>query len=340
MRTITIPAQSAARRPAWRALAVALIVMTGVFSLAGLAVPSHANASTMAVDQCNVHVPGTAGATTAMKCTVTVVNTISGSSTYSKTTVTRQCTLGPCSAPNGTFVTESISLVTLIQQCNGSDNDAKHAISCYVNVINNVGPDTPKARPLTAPSVNQCVGSATGGGGALDCSPSTASGTTITQCNGSGNGGGGKVHCTVDSQSLVSRAVPVTVKQCNGTGNPGGSVLSCNASVITRIIDIAPVAVPKATSTRTATPPTTTTPATTTTRATAEATPSESAPAALASAPAGSTPSPDHSGLFMLLAGLVLVGAVGSLLYRRFAPKGLFARFTGQDGQPKPARKH
>ena len=36
----------------------------------------------------------------------------------------------PCSSPNGTFVTESVSLVTVIQQCNGSDNDAKHAISC------------------------------------------------------------------------------------------------------------------------------------------------------------------------------------------------------------------
>jgi hypothetical protein len=339
MRSATTPAQNAACRPAWRALVTALIVLAGAFSLVGLAAPTAAQASTMAVDQCNVHVPGTAGATTAMKCTVTVVNTVSGTSTYSRTTVTRQCTLGPCSSPNGTFVTDSVSLVTVIRQCNGSDNDAKHALSCYVNVINNIGRGTPDAQPLTAPTVNQCVGSATGGGGVLDCTPSSATGTTVTQCNGSGNGGGGAVHCTVDPQSRVSRAIPVTVTQCNGSGNPGGSSLSCNASVITRIIDIAPVAVPKATSTRTATATPTTTPTTT-----AAATPTESAPATTAAATAGAlsdgaTGGTDHAGLFMLLAGLVLLGALGTLLYRRFAPSDLFARIAAKNRDVKPAGK-
>ncbi len=263
---------------------MALIVLAGAFSLAGLAAPTAAQASTMAVDQCNVHVPGTAGATTAMKCTVTVVNTVGGTSTYSRTTVTRQCTLGPCSSPNGTFVTDSVSLVTVIRQCNGSDNDAKHALSCYVNVINNIGRSTPDAQPLTTPTVNQCVGS-------------------------------------------------------------GGSSLSCNASVITRIIDIAPVAVPKATSTRTATAtPTTTAPTTTAPTTTAAATPSESAPATTTAATAGAlsdgaSGGTDHAGLFMLLAGLVLLGALGTLLYRRFAPSDLFARFAAKNRDVKPAGK-
>ena len=340
MRTVTIPAHSTAWRPAWRAMTMALIVVAGGFTLAGLAVPADAHASTMGVDQCNVHVPGTAGATTAMSCTVTVVNTISGASTHSRTTVTRHCTLGPCSSPNGTFVTESVSLVTVIQQCNGSDNDAKHAISCYVNVVNNIGRGTPDAQPLSAPSVNQCVGSATGGGGVLDCTPSTATGTTLTQCNGSGNGGGGTVRCTVDPQSRVSRAIPITVRQCNGTGNPGGSVLRCNASVITRILGIAPVAVPQATSTPAATAsPGPSAPATTTTSAAAPRSGSTSATPAVVSTPAESA-GPDHSGLVMLVSGLVLVGAVGSLLYRRYAPKGLFARLTAPERPGKPGRKH
>jgi hypothetical protein len=319
-------------------MVTALIMLTGAFSLAGLALPTAAQAATMAVDQCNVHVPGTAGATTALTCTVTVVNTVSGTSTRSRTTVTRLCTLGPCSTPNGTFITDSVSLVTVIRQCNGSDNDASHAIKCYVSVINNIGRGTSVAAPLTAPTVNQCVGSGTGGGGVLDCSPSSATGTTLTQCNGSGNGGGGAVHCTVDPRSTVSRAIPITVKQCNGTGNPGGSVLTCYASVITRITDNAAVAVPKATS---PTKPAAATPTPTSTT-TASATPSESSPAtsALSAAPAGSTGGTDPSGLIMLIAALVLIGVIGALLYRRYAPDDLFARFAAMGIFRRPARKH
>jgi hypothetical protein len=308
-----------APRHTWGTMLMALLILTGAFTIAGLALPTTAHASTMTVDQCNTHVAGTAGATTALKCTVTVVNTISGTSTYSRTTVTRQCSIGPCSSPNGTFVTDSASLVTVIQQCNGSDNDAAHEINCYVNVINNIDPNTPSAKPLRAATVNQCVGSGTGGGGVVNCTPSTATGTTVTQCNGSGNGGGGKVLCTVDPQSTVSRAIPITVKQCNGSGNPGASRLSCNASVITRITDIAPVAVPKATSTptRTATSaPTTTSPPT--------ATPSPSSTSAAPSALPASNNSDGGSGpgvLLMLGAALVLAAAVGALLYRRYAPE-------------------
>ena len=329
MRTDTTSSQtnstpSRASRPTWRTLVMALMMLTGVFSLAGIAVPTAAQASTMVVDQCNAHGPAVQGATTAMKCTVTVVNTISGTSTYSRTTVTRLCTLGPCSAPNGTFITDSVSLVTVIRQCNNSDNDAAHAITCYVNVVNNIGRDTPDAQPVTAPAVNQCVGSGTGGGGALNCKPATAAGTTLTQCNGSGNGGGGQLHCTVDPQSGTSRAIPITVSQCNGTGNVGGASVTCNASVITRIINLAPVAVP----TPTATASQTETPAATATTPTA--TPSQSTPAlsGLAQTGAASSGGTDHSGLVMLIAGLVLLAAIGALLYRRYAPDDLFARFS------------
>ncbi|MEP7192851.1 MAG: hypothetical protein ABI903_08285 [Actinomycetota bacterium] len=337
MRTVTIPAPVSASRPVWRSLLAALIMLTGGFSLAGLALPTAAQASTRAIDQCNVHVPGTAGATTALNCTVTVVNTISGTSTRSRTTVTRLCTLGPCSTPNGTFVTDSVSLVTVIRQCNGSDNDAGHAIRCYVNVVNNIERGTSNAQPLTAPTVNQCVGSGTGGGGVLDCSPSTATGTNVTQCNGSGNGGGGALHCIVDPQSKVSRVIPITIKQCNGTGNPGGAALTCYASVITRISDNVAGTIPKATSTPTQ-------PATSTTKTTTPTTttpPSESSPAtAVAALPASSTGGTDPSGLIMVIAALVLVGVICALLYRRYAPDDLLARLTAMSPFRRPARKH
>jgi hypothetical protein len=322
MRIDTIPAQSSASRPEWRTMVMALIMLTGAFSIAGLALPAAAHASTMAVDQCNGHGPAAEGATTAMKCTVTVINTMSGTSTYSTTTVTRLCTLGPCSTPNGTFTTSSISLVTVIQQCNNSDNDAAHAISCNVNVTNNIGRNTPGAQPVTAATVNQCVGSATGGVVSCGPSPATATGATVTQCNGSGNGGGGTVHCTVDGRSTVSHAIPITVNQCNGTGNVGGSAVTCKASIITKITHAA-AAIATATPTRTmkATPTRTTT-----------ATPSQTsqAPSGQVRTGAESAAGSDHSGLLMLGAGLVLVTAVGALLYRRYGGTELFRRYSGR----------
>jgi hypothetical protein len=304
-------------------MVMALMLLAGGFSIAGMAVPTTASAATMAVEQCNGHGPGAAGATTAMKCTVTVVNTISGTTTYSRTTVTRLCTLGPCSTPNGTFTADSVSLVTDIKQCNTSDNDASHAIKCYVNVVNNIGRDTPNAQPLAAPTVNQCVGSGTGGGGVVNCAPSHVTGGMLTQCNGSGNGGGGKVHCTVDPQSKVSGAIPIKISQCNGSGNVGGSAVTCNASVITRISDIAATAIPTATSTPTQT---------TTAYAAPTSAPPTSSPAVSGAAnTAAASTSGGQSGLLMLGAAVVLVAAVGTLLYRRYAPAGFLRRF---------ARKH
>ncbi len=70
---------------------------------------------------------------------------------------------------NGTFVSRSTSLVTSVNQCNGSDNDAAHPITCRVNITNNISADTPGARPVTAATSNQCVGSGNGGGGTVRC---------------------------------------------------------------------------------------------------------------------------------------------------------------------------
>ena len=244
MRTDTVAARGSALRLTWSTMVLALVVLTSVFAIAGLALqPSTAQAATLTVDQCNGHGPAAEGATTQMNCSVTVVNTLSGTTTSSTTTLTRLCTLGPCSSPNGTFTTSSASLVTNVTQCNGSDNDAAHPINCDVTITNNISANTPGAQPVSAATVNECVGSGAGGGGSVICDPfpATTTGATVTQCNGSGNGGGGTVNCAVGTASKISPAIPITVNQCNGTGNPGGTVVTCRTSLITNITTATPI---------------------------------------------------------------------------------------------------
>jgi hypothetical protein len=172
---------------------------------------------------------------------VTVVNTINGTKRGSTTTVTRLCTLGPCPGGNGTFTSKSTSLVTNVTQCNSSANDAAPPlVTCRVTITNNIRSDTPGAKPVTAATVNQCVGTGGGGGkfgatGPLVCTPKAATtGATVTQCNGSVNGGGSTADCTVTG-SKVSPAIRVKVNQCNGTGNKGGTLLTCSARITTNL---------------------------------------------------------------------------------------------------------
>ena len=264
MRTVGPPSSS---QSGLHRIPRALLALLAAFLLAGGVLPAPAaHAATMAVDQCNGIGPSAAGATTAMTCTVEVVNTVDGGTTGSTTTVTRQCLLGPCAPGNGTFTTSSTSLVTDIDQCNDSDNDAAHPINCSVVVTNNIREDAPGALPVTTATSNQCVGSATGSG-TMSCQPfpATTTGATVTQCNGSGNGGGGRVVCTVATSSTVSAAVPVTIRQCNGSGNPGGSTVTCSARITTNLLPVTtpsptPTATPTVTATPTITPTATPTP--------------------------------------------------------------------------------
>lgn len=224
-------------------MAIGAVALVGALGLAGfVAAPYAAGASSSTVNQCNGVGPGAKGATTGMICKVTVVNTISGTKRSSKTTVFRKCSLAPCAPGDGTFTTTSTSLVTHVAQCNGSDNDSAHPITCDVTITNNISAGAHGAKPVTAATVNQCVGSAKGGGGSLVCDPepATTTGATVTQCNGSGNGGGGTVNCAVSSSSRISPAIPISVNQCNGTGNPGGSVVTCRTAITTHITAAVP----------------------------------------------------------------------------------------------------
>lgn len=321
----SIAAPAASRRLTLPAMVLALMLASCAFWVAGLAAPAPAHAAAAAIDQCNGHGPGTAGATTGLKCTVTVVNTISGTATSSTTTVTRACTLAPCSSPNGTSTTSSNSLVTAVRQCNSSDNDAAHPILCSVKITNNIWRDTTGALPLSAPTVTECVGSGKGGSGVVGCEPGPVSGNMLSQCNSSGNGGGGVVHCTVAASSRVSPAIPITVSQCNGSGNVGGSAVTCTATIITTITGPSGSTTPV---------PATAAAAATTPAATTAPTPSADATIAPAViVPNGAAPAAgaDHSGPLMAGSGLALVAALGALLYRRFAPAGLLGRYLPTD---------
>jgi hypothetical protein len=229
---------------AWRVLLAVVVVASG-FSLAGLTLSTApALAANVTVKQCNNRNAGPPGATTGMTCTVTVVNTISASGrTSSRVTVRRQCSLTPCAPGNGTFTTSSRNLVTRVTQCNGSANDAAPPlVTCTVSVTNNISAAYARAR--TAPTVNQCNGSGTGGGRysgqprarVCDPIPATTTNATVTQCNGSATGGGSTVRCSVASASLVSAALQVRVNQCNGTGNAGGTLVTCRTTIRTNNI--------------------------------------------------------------------------------------------------------
>ena len=202
-------------------------------------------AANVAFSQCNDFGPGP-GATTRMECDVVIVNTIDGPTRGSTVTVTRTCELSPCPGGGntaGSVTTTSTDLVTSVNQCNRSANDAAHGqpIRCRVTITNNISADTPMANPLTLATLNQCdADSADGGGGMRTCDPPTAAttGATVTQCNGSARGGGGTINCSFDgfgTTARVSPALPITVNQCNGTGNPGGSTVTCTVSIRTNI---------------------------------------------------------------------------------------------------------
>jgi hypothetical protein len=230
------------RRLGWRPTVAVVAALLAGIAMFGLFTPNAAQAAVASVAQCNGQIAGP-GATTVMNCDVTVVNTINGGLRSSVVTTSAICANSPC--VGGTSSQSFSDVVTSIAQCNGSDNDAAHPINCNVSVTNFISADTPGAQPVTAATVNQCVGS-----GSIGCTPNPASTTnaTVTQCNGSGTGGGGSVICTVPG-STISPAIPIMINQCNGTGNPGGSIVTCSAQITTNITAAAV--------THTTTPPTT-----------------------------------------------------------------------------------
>ncbi len=329
----TVPPTVSSRFPGWRPILVIMGALLIAFSMMGILAPSSAQAAVVSVGQCNAQGPGPGGATTLMNCDITVVNTINGPVRNSVVTVSRVCANDPC---GGTSSQSYSDVVTAIDQCNGSDNDAAHPINCNVSVTNYISADTPGAEPLSAATSNECVGSGTGGGGIINCVPfpATTTGATVTQCNGSGNGGGGTVHCTVPG-STISAAIPIQINQCNGTGNPGGSVVTCSANLSTVITpavgpSTSPTSAPASVTPTTATP---TAPGTlgvltpTSPGTLVGATPSASAqvqvvPVGGVQTGGGSTSGLQHAGLLLVGVTMFLGAGFSASLRRRFTRRG------------------
>jgi hypothetical protein len=135
-----------------------------------------------------------------------------------------------------------------VNQCNGIVNGAGSNVYCNVTVTDNI----PAGTPTSGATVDQCVGSDTGGGGTEVCAPSgSTTNATVTQCNGSSNGGGTyagepNVGCTVTG---TDSALPVTINQCNGTSNGGGSAVTCMATIADVFVPASTTPTPTATGT-------------------------------------------------------------------------------------------
>lgn len=235
--------------------AIVLALLTLLLAVLGVGVSQPARAATP-LSQCN-GVANQGGQEVA--CTVTVVNNLNlATGLGSSTTTVTVCSGAAASTTCTTTPTSATNVITSVDQCNDSAGGSGGVLTCEVDVTNNITGNT-TATPAT---VNQCVGSGTGGGTdpTVSCSPigSTTS-ATVTQCNGSGNGGGAtmRVLCTVDP-STQTPALLVTINQCNGSANGGGAKVTCRSKLANRIIAPAvapapPVAPPAVVPTPTAT---------------------------------------------------------------------------------------
>jgi hypothetical protein len=206
------------------------------------ATPAYAAAP---ISQCNASDPvySNNASATEIECRVSIVNTLNLDSDTELSVVTvRRCIGAPaaalCSPP---VTTTSNTLTTSVTQCNNNAIAGGSTIRCNVNIQNTVV-GAASAAPAT---VNQCVGSGTGGGigvggvaPALNCDLyQSATNATITQCNGSGNGGGGdyRVTCRVGSSTQTS-VIPILVNQCNGSAYGGGDTVICSTTLTNRLL--------------------------------------------------------------------------------------------------------
>jgi hypothetical protein len=234
----TTPTRGGLRLRWWMTAGAALLLAVGALTSTRLIV----NAAAIDLAQCN----GGDGGGSAIACDITIVNNLNGSVTSSTVTVARYCagTNVLCFNTPPTTTT-STNLVTAVHQCNNAGNGGGSTLTCTVHITNNIT----SSAGVTAATVNECVGSADGIGGAkVTCNPFPASttGADVTQCNGSANGGTlVGLSCSVSTDSTRSAALPVSVNQCNGSDNGGGSKVTCRVFITNNVT--APATAPGAT---------------------------------------------------------------------------------------------
>ena len=260
---------------------LAILLTGGLLLLGPLALAGGASAATTIAPTttCGNGVGNVGGR--GLICEVTIANRITASGGSATVTV-RECqgAAGP-PATQTACTKKTISLtkpVTAVTQCNDSLNGGGGTLRCSVKVTNEFIGVSPGA---TAVTVNQCVGSAGGGGIKIVCDPfpATTSGATITQCNGSANGGGLVASSTCTATGTKSSGAALKINQCNGSANGGGALIICSANVTSNTSNAAaPGSSPGATpASPGATPAPSTTPAPSATRA-PSATPAPSLP--------------------------------------------------------------
>src|ERR1700678_3827054 len=201
---------------------------------------SSAAATAPAATQCDPPAFPT-GAGFQVTCTITIDDTVSAAGATSSTVTGTACLAAAgVTPPSGctTTVTTSNQLVTSVDQCNGIIVGGGSNLTCNVSVVDTV----PAGAATSGVSVNQCIGSGTGGGTqpTVLCAPvASTTNAVVTQCNGSGTGGGAslRVQCDVTGATTVD---PITVNQCNGSSNGGGSTVTCATTFTNNFVAAAP----------------------------------------------------------------------------------------------------
>jgi hypothetical protein len=284
----TAPAQTGTRpSPLRRILVLTTALLLAIaFAWAYMGNTSSASAAiTMpVVEQCNGQF---SGGGQGASCSVVVNNYLDiAAGTQSSSVVVTACNgsegvpTASCSSESSTFP----SLITGVNQCNGSADGGGSRLICSVSVINNI---TGEATPTPA-SIRQCNDATS----ALVCSPiGNTTDATIEQCNNStaADGIGSVLTCTVLT-STQTTALPVSIDQCNYSGNGNGSFVTCTASIQNIVV---PAEVeepePEPTDEPTATPTPTTPPSETPT------TPPSETPTTPPTAPETVTPTPSDT---------------------------------------------
>ncbi len=142
---------------------------------------------------------------------------------------------------NGGAPMSSPDLVTIVNQCNGSANGGGGTLRCSVTITNNIS--VSGASAATPVTVNQCNDNQPDGLGTAPnvCVPEASmTGATITQCNGSGNGGGLRLGSGCTASGTVSSTLPVMINQCNDSANGGGSQVVCSSTINTIVTGVQP----------------------------------------------------------------------------------------------------
>lgn len=224
-----------------------LAVMALLAPVAVIAASSVAAAPLSAVGACGTGV-GNAGGEGVI-CHLTIVNTIT--STGGSAVVTVHECLGSAGNPTDgalghactTTTTSLTAPVTSVNQCNGSANGGGATLNCSATITNNFINVSPGSSAVT---VDQCVGSGDGLTTGCNPFPATTTGAAITQCNGSANGGN-LVGMSCVATGTKASALVVTVNQCNGSGLGGGGKITCSASMANNAV-IAATPAPSGTS--------------------------------------------------------------------------------------------